>query len=42
MLKVKLIALVLVVACQALHLGHEQTTDKYNATNYLQDLQSRQ
>jgi hypothetical protein len=40
MLKVKLI--LLAVACRALHLSHDQTTEKYNATNYLQDLQTRQ
>lgn len=40
MLKLELIFLA--VAAQALHLGHQQTTDKYNSTNYLTDLQARQ
>lgn len=42
MLKVKLIALLLVLSTQALHLAHEQTTNKYNATDYLRNLESRQ
>ena len=40
MLKVELI--MLAVAARALHLGHQQTDDKYNATNYLSELQARQ
>lgn len=40
MLKLELV--LLAVAARALHLGHEQTTNKYNATNYLTDLSTRQ
>lgn len=40
MLKLELIFLT--IAAQALHLGHQQTIDKYNSTNYLTDLQARQ
>lgn len=40
MLKAHLIFLA--VSVEALHLGHQQTTDKYNATAYMTDLQSRQ
>jgi hypothetical protein len=29
-------------AVNALHIVHEQTTERYNATNYLADLQQRQ
>lgn len=34
--------LLLVVAAQALNLGHKQTQTYYNATNYLSDLDARQ
>ncbi len=40
MLKLELV--LLAVAARALHLGHQQTDNKYNATNYLTDLQARQ
>jgi len=40
MIKIELVFLAVVAS--ALHVTHKQTTLKYNSTNYLQDLQSRQ
>lgn len=39
---INLQVLFLVVAAQALKLGHKQTQIYYNATNYLSDLEARQ
>lgn len=39
---IKLELLFLVIATQALNLGHKQTQTYYNATNYLSDLEARQ
>ena len=32
----------LVISAKSLHISHKQSTPKYNATNYLTDLESRQ
>ena len=40
MIKIELIFFL--VTINTLHIAHKQTTDRYNATNYLNDLQKRQ